>query len=169
VGRRQGSDSDHPDRLPTGLDPVRTGIVKSLSRPEANLTGATFYSGVLMAKQLEMLRELVPKAARVAMLVHPSSPSAAVQMTDAAAAARGNGLALDIVKVIDVDGLEEAFASVVRRKDDALLLAVDPFFDSRPERMIELSAGQKVPTIYYLREFVASGGLMCYGGSNRET
>jgi putative ABC transport system substrate-binding protein len=153
----------------SGLDPVRIGLVDSLSRPEANLTGATFYSGVLVAKQLEMLRELLPKAAVIAMLLNPSSPSAEPQMRDVVTAARANDVALHIVKVTEVGDFEAVFANLARLKVDGLLMAVDPFFDSRPEQLVELSARYRVPTIYYLREFVAAGGLLCYGGSINET
>jgi putative ABC transport system substrate-binding protein len=132
----------------TGLDPVRTGMVKSISRPEANLTGATFYSGgAIIAKQLELLRELVPNVTEVAMLVHPSSTSAEPQMQDAAVAARQNGVALP----------------------NALVIAVDPFFDSRPAEIVAGAARQHLPTMYYIREFVEAGGLICYGASILDT
>jgi putative ABC transport system substrate-binding protein len=147
----------------TGLDPVSTGIVKSINRPEGNLTGATFYSGgAIIAKQLELLRELAPDISRVAMLVHPSTASAATQMQDAEVAARQNGVALDIVKVEDAAALEAAFAAV---KADAVVIAVDPFFDSRASEMVAGSARLRLPTMYYIREFVEAGGLICYGAS----
>jgi len=151
----------------TGLDPVSAGLVKSINRPEANLTGATFYSGgALVAKQLELLRQLVPKLAEVAMLVHPSSSSAKPQVQDAVVAARQNGLTLHIVNVTDVSGLDAAFAAI---RADALLIAVDPFFDSRPLEIAARSASRRIPTMYYIREFVDAGGLICYGASILET
>lgn len=151
----------------TGLDPVHTGMVKSLNRPEANLTGATFYSGgAIIAKQIELLRELVPKAAAVAMLVHPSSPSAGPQVQDAAAAARQNGVALHVVNVADAPDLDAAFTAI---QADALAIAVDPFFDSRPAVIVAGSARRRLPTMYYIREFVAAGGLISYGASILET
>jgi putative ABC transport system substrate-binding protein len=151
----------------TGLDPISTGMVKSINRPEANLTGATFYSGgALIAKQLELLRELVPKITAVAMLVHPSSPSAKPQMQDAAVAARQNGVALHIVNVTDAPDLDAAFTAI---QADALVIAVDPFFDSRPAEIVAGSAHRHLPTMYYIREFVDAGGLICYGASILET
>ena len=111
----------------TGLDPVRAGMVKSINRPEANLTGVTFYSGgAIIAKQLELLRELVPNVTEVAMLVHPSSPTAESQMQDAVVAARQNGVALHIVNVADTPDLDAAFTAI---QANALVIMVDPFFE----------------------------------------
>ena len=102
----------------TGLDPVNAGLVKSINRPEANLTGASFYSGgPIIAKQLGILRELVPNVTEVAMLVHPSGASAASQMKDAAVAARQNGVVLQFVNVEDALKLDEIITGI---KADAL-------------------------------------------------
>lgn len=151
----------------SGLDPVSTGLVKSINRPEANITGATFYSGgALFAKQLELLRQLVPKLSIVAMLVYPSSVSAKSQVHDAAVAARQNGVTLRTVNVDKVSDLDAAFAAI---QADALLLTVDPFFDSRPAEIVAGSTRRHIPTIYYIREFVEAGGLICYGASILET
>jgi putative ABC transport system substrate-binding protein len=151
----------------TGLDPVRTGMVRSISRPEANLTGATFYSGgAIIAKQLELLRELVPNVTEVAMLVHPSSTSAEPQMQDAAVAARQNGVVLHVVKVAEASDLDAVFTAI---QSNALVIAVDPFFDSRPAEIVAGAARQHLPTMYYIREFVEAGGLICYGASILDT
>jgi putative ABC transport system substrate-binding protein len=147
----------------TGLDPVSTGIVKSINRPEANLTGATFYSGgAIIAKQLGILRELVPNVTEVAMLVHPGTTTLGAQIPDAAVAARQNGVALQIVNVEDAPDIEAVFATI---KADALVIAVDPFFDSRPSEIVMGSARRHLPTMYYIREFVDAGGLVSYGAS----
>ena len=147
----------------TGLDPVTAGLVKSINRPEANLTGASFYSGgPIIAKQLGIMRELVPNVTEVAMLVHPSGASADSQMKDAAVAARQNGVALQFVNVEDVLKLDEMITGI---KADALLIAVDPIFDSRPSEVVAGSAHRHLPTMYYIREFVEAGGLICYGAS----
>jgi putative ABC transport system substrate-binding protein len=147
----------------TGLDPVTAGLVKSINRPEANLTGASFYSGgPIIAKQLGIMRELVPNVTEVAMLVHPSGASADSQMKDAAVAARQNGVALQFVNVEDVLKLDEIITGI---KADALLIAVDPIFDSRPSEVVAGSAHRHLPTMYYIREFVEAGGLICYGAS----
>src|SRR3981189_2016020 len=122
----------------TGLDPVRAGMVKSINRPEANLTGVTFYSGgAIIAKQLELLRELVP-----------------------------NGVALHIVNVADTPDLDAAFTAI---QANALVIMVDPFFDSRAAEIVAGSARRHMPTMYYIREFVEAGGLICYGASILET
>jgi putative tryptophan/tyrosine transport system substrate-binding protein len=134
----------------TGLDPVRAGMVKSINRPEANLTGATFYSGgAIIAKQLELLREMVPNVTEVAMLVHTSSPTAESQMHDAVVAARQNGMALQIVNVADAPGLDAAFTAI---QANALVIMVDPFFDSRAAEIVAGSARRHLPTMYYIRE-----------------
>jgi len=147
----------------TGLDPVIAGIVKSINRPEANLTGASFFSGGgLIAKQLELLRELVPKVAVVAMLVNPSSTSAQPQVQYALAAARQNGVELRIVNVTETRDLDAAFTKI---NADALVFAVDAFFDSRVADIVAGSARRHIPTMYYIREFVEAGGLICYGAS----
>jgi putative ABC transport system substrate-binding protein len=151
----------------SGLDPVSTGMVKRINRPEANLTGATFYSGgAIIAKQIELLRQLVPNVSVVAMLVHPSSPSAKPQMQDAAVAARQNGVALRIVEVADAPDLDAAFTAI---QANALVIAVDPFFDSRAADIVAGSARRHMPTMYYIREFVEAGGLICYGASILDT
>jgi putative tryptophan/tyrosine transport system substrate-binding protein len=147
----------------TGLDPVTAGIVKSINRPEANLTGASFYSGgPILAKQLGILRELVPNVTEVAMLVHPSGASADSQMKDAAVAARQNGVALQFVNVEDAQKLDEIITGI---KADALLIAVDPIFDSRPSEIVAGAARRHLPAMYYIREFAEAGGLICYGAS----
>ena len=157
----KGATTSIPIIFTTGLDPVRTGMVKSINRPEANLTGATFYSGgAIIAKQLELLRQLVPKIVVVAMLVHPSSTSAEPQMQDAVVAARQNGVALHFVKIADAPDIEAAFTAI---QADALVIAVDPFFDSRATQIVAGSARRRLPTMYYIREFVEAGGLVSYG------
>jgi putative tryptophan/tyrosine transport system substrate-binding protein len=163
----KGATTSIPIIFTTGLDPVSTGMVKSINRPEANLTGATFYSGgALIAKQIELLRELVPKVTLVAMLVHPSSPSAKPQVQDAAVAARQNGVALHIVNVADAPDLDTAFAAI---QADALVIAVDPFFDSRAAQVVAGLACRRMLTMYYIREFVEAGGLVSYGASILDT
>ena len=142
-------------------------MVESINRPEANLTGASFYSGgAIIAKQLELLRQLVPKIAVVAMLVHPSSTSAEPQMQDAVVAARQNGVALHFVKIADAPDIDAAFTAI---QADALVIAVDPFFDSRATQIVAGSARRRLPTMYYIREFVEAGGLVSYGASILET
>jgi putative tryptophan/tyrosine transport system substrate-binding protein len=159
--------SSIPIVFTTGLDPVRAGMVKSLNRPEANLTGATFYSGgALFEKQIDLLRALVPNVRTVAMIVHIGLTEVESQVPDAEDAARRNGVVLSVVKVADVNDLDAAFDAI---QADGLLFAVDPFFDSRPAEIVAGSTRRRVPTIYYIREFVAAGGLASYGASIRDT
>jgi putative ABC transport system substrate-binding protein len=152
----------------TGLDPVPY-LVPSLSRPGGNITGVTFYSGALGAKQLELLRELVPKATVIGMLVNPSMPSAAPQAMDAQRAAAAIGQRIHIVNADSEREFEPAFATLAQLRADALLVAVDPLFDSHPRQLADLASRHAVPTIYNLREFVAAGGLMSYGASITDT
>jgi putative tryptophan/tyrosine transport system substrate-binding protein len=159
--------SSIPIVFTTGLDPVRAGMIKSLNRPEANLTGATFYSGgALFEKQIDLLRALVPNVRTVAMIVHIGLTEVESQVPDAEDAARRNGVVLSVVKVADVNDLDAAFDAI---QADGLLFAVDPFFDSRPAEIVAGSTRRRVPTIYYIREFVAAGGLASYGASIRDT
>jgi len=151
----------------TGFDPVRAGMVTSLNRPEANLTGATFYSGgAIFEKQIDLLRALVPNARTVAMIVHLGLAEVESEIPDAEDAARRNGVVLRVVKVVDVNDLDAAFDAI---QADGLFLALDPFFDSRPTEIVARSARRRVPTVYYIREFVEAGGLASYGASIRDT
>jgi putative tryptophan/tyrosine transport system substrate-binding protein len=127
----------------TGLDPVTSDIVKSINRPEANLTGASFYSGgPILAKQLGILRELVPNLTEVAMLVHPSGASVDSQKQDATVAAHQNDVTLKFVNVEDALKLDETITGI---KADALLIAVDPIFDSRPSEVVAGSVHRHLP------------------------
>ncbi len=149
----------------TGLDPVLYGLVPSLSRPGGNVTGVTFYSGVLGVKQLELLRELVPNATLIGMLVNPTMPSAAPQVKQAHEAASALGLQIRTLSADSERGFEAAFKALAELRADALLVAVDPLFDSHPQQLVKLAARHAVPAVYNVREFVAAGGLMSYGAS----
>jgi putative tryptophan/tyrosine transport system substrate-binding protein len=153
----------------TGLDPVPYGLVRSLSRPGGNVTGVTFYSGALGVKQLELLRELVPKANLIGMLVNPTMPSAAPQARDAQAAANALGLRIHTLNAGSASDFEAAFATLAQLRADALLVAVDSLFDSHPWQLVALATRYAVPAVYNLREFVAVGGLMSYGASIADT
>jgi putative ABC transport system substrate-binding protein len=153
----------------TGLDPVPYGLVSSLNRPDGNVTGATFYSGALGAKQMELLHELAPKTATFGLLVNPNGASAAPQVRDAQIAARSIGRELNVFNAGTEHDIDVAFAALVKLPNPALIVGVDPFFDSRPNQLIELAAKHALPTAYYLREFVQAGGLMSYGASITDT
>ena len=149
----------------TGSDPLVVGLVTSISRPNGNLTGATFYSAALIGKQLELLREIAPQSAEIGLLVNPKAPSAESQENDALAATRAVDLQLHVLRASTEPELESAFANLGRFSNAGLLVGVDPYFDSRPHQLVALAGKYKVPTIYHLREFVVAGGLISYGAS----
>jgi putative tryptophan/tyrosine transport system substrate-binding protein len=153
----------------TGLDPVLYGLVPSLSRPGGNVTGVTFYSGALGVKQLELLRELVPKAKLIGILVNPGMPSAAAQAKAAQEAASALGLQVRTLNATSERDFEAACRALAQLRADALLVAVDQLFDSHPRQLVQLAAHHAVPTVYNLREFVAAGGLLSYGASIADT
>jgi putative ABC transport system substrate-binding protein len=166
----RGATAEIPIVFTTGLDTdalVALGLIDSVNRPGANVTGVTFYSSALIAKELELLRELVPGLAHVTLLANPANPSQAVQVRDAETVSRAMGLALRVIAVAGDDALDAALggAQTAGEGAGALLLTVDPIFDSRPERIVALASRHAVPAIYYAREFVEAGGLMSYGGS----
>ncbi len=147
----------------TANDPVQVGFVSSLSRPTGNVTGVSFYSSLLAAKRMELLNEVLPNAATIGLLVNPSQGGAEKQVKDFEATARGIGKVARIVPAGSPQELETAFAGLAQLKISALLVAVDPLFDGRPERVAALAARYRVPTIFYTREFVQAGGIMSYG------
>jgi putative ABC transport system substrate-binding protein len=148
-----------------GGDPVELGLVTSLNRPGGNVTGVNILSGALTAKRLELLRELVPQAGGVACLVNPTSPEAETQLADIRSAPRAIGQDILVVKVTKADELGGAFATLVRERAGALLVANDSLFVAQREQLVALAARHAIPAMYFLREFAAEGGLMSYGNS----
>ena len=149
----------------TAEDPVRLGLVASLARPGGNLTGTNFFSGELAAKQLALLRELVPAAARVAVLVNPTGPTVETTLRDLEPAARAMGLQIQVLNASTSREIDGAFATLGRERRDALFVGADPFFVSRRVQMVQMAARHMVPATYALREFAEIGGLMSYGSS----
>jgi putative ABC transport system substrate-binding protein len=149
-------------------DPVGLGLVASLSRPGGNLTGINLVSAELVAKRLELLRELVPGAARVAVLVNPTSPYAETTSRDAQAAGLSMGLQIQIINASTSREIDAAFADFVREKPDALFVGNDPFFTSRRVQLATLSARHVIPMISGTREIAEVGGLMSYGSNIAE-
>src|SRR6516164_1152094 len=130
-------------------DPVRFGLVASLARPGGNLTGINFFSAELVAKRLELLRELVPRAARVAVLVNPSNPSGKIStVVDAQEAARAMGLQVQVHNAENRQEIDAVFAAFVRERPDALLIASDPFFSSRRVQFVNLASRHGLPTAF---------------------
>jgi len=151
-----------------GSDPVREGLVTSLNRPGGNLTGVMLFIEELVAKRLELLRELIPQARMIGVLFNPNSPTAEHQMSEAQGAARTLGLELHVVRASSELDFEPAFAAFVRQRVAALMVETSPFFNSRREPLIALAARHALPTIYGLREYAVDGGLVSYGTSRSE-
>ena len=147
----------------TAADPVAVGLVDSLSRPSGNATGVNIYLSALGAKRLELLRELVPNAAVIGMLVNPDFPDAESQSKDMKEAARTLALQVHVVNANSEGDFNQAFATFIELKADALLISLDSFFLSRREQLVALAARHKIPAIYFVRDFVLAGGLMSYG------
>jgi putative ABC transport system substrate-binding protein len=153
----------------TGSDPIRDGLVASFNRPGGNVTGAVFFAAVLGSKRLELLRELVPKATTIAMLVNPNSPDTDAERGDVQAAAQVIGQQLIIVDVNSERDMETAFATYAQHGAAAVLAGTGAFLNSHRDRLVALAARYALPTGYPLREFVEAGGLMSYGPSITES
>src|SRR5262245_9490963 len=149
-----------------GSDPVGLGLVASLNRPGGNLTGINFFSGELVAKRLELLHEMVPGAARIAVLVNPAHARAAENtLRDTETAARAMGLQIQVLKASTSGEINAAFATFVRERPDAVFVSLDPFFSSRRVQIVNLASYHRVPATYGNRDIVEAGGLMSYGAS----
>jgi putative tryptophan/tyrosine transport system substrate-binding protein len=151
-----------------GYDPVELGLVASLTRPGGNLTGTTTLASQLGPKRLELLHEVVPTATIMALLVNPTSPSAAPQSREVQAAARTLGLQLHVLHVSTERELETVFATLAQLRAGALVIAPHAFFSSKIEQLAALTLRHAVPAIYEYRQFVAAGGLMSYGSDLAE-
>src|SRR4029077_2714386 len=142
----------------TGEDPVKTGSVAALNRPGGNVTGISLLTVAMEAKRLQLLRELVPTAAVVAIIVNPNNPQADQQLQELQAAARTLGVQVEAFKAGTPNEIDNVFANVVQRRASALHMAGDAFFNTRKEQFIVLSARHALPTIFSFREFPAAGG-----------
>ena len=145
-------------------DPVRLGLVASLARPGGNATGINFFAQEVTAKRLRLLHDLVPKAARVAVLLNPANPSISEStLREVQEAAPTIGLQIQILKATTIGEIDAVFATLARERPDALFVAGDAFFTSRRGQFATLAAVNKIPASYSNRDFVAAGGLMSYG------
>ena len=150
-----------------GTDPVKAGIVASLRRPGGNVTGVNYMAVELSTKRLSLLHELMPSAARTALLVNPANPVPAETIAkDTEAAAETIGRHIDVYKAETSREIEMAFAALVRDKADAFLVGADPFFVDRRVQIVTLATRYLLPTVHFQREFAEIGGLMSYGASN---
>jgi putative tryptophan/tyrosine transport system substrate-binding protein len=149
-----------------GDDPVRLGLVDSLARPGRNLTGINFFIVELAAKRLELLRELVPKADRVAVLVDPTNATTAEStLRDVEGAARAVGLQTQVFNVTTSREIDAAFATLMRERIDMLFVPAGAFFADRRVQLVLLATRHAIPAIYPFRGFAEAGGLMSYGAS----
>jgi putative ABC transport system substrate-binding protein len=149
----------------TASNPVELGLVASLSRPGGNVTGATQLSVEVGPKRLELVRELIPTATIVGLLVNPTNPVARTLSRDLQAAARTLGLQLDILHASTERDIDDAFATLLQRRASALVIVADAFFNSQSEQLGALTLRHGVPSIFGYHEFVDAGGLMSYSGS----
>ena len=148
----------------TAEDPVRHGLVSSLARPSGNLTGINIFIGELAAKRLELLRELVPKAVRLAVLFNPTDvASAGTTLRDLEAATSGTGLQIRILNTSTDREIDAAFSSFAQERPDALFVTSQPLFSSRRVQLALLAAHHSIPASYGVREIAEVGGLMSYG------
>jgi len=150
-------------------DPVQLGLVASLARPGGNATGVNFLSEEVAAKRLRLLHELVPTAARVAVLVNPANAAATENtLRDLQEAAPIIGLQLRVLKATTIGEIDDAFAAVAHERPDALFVGPDGFFSSRRVQLAILAARERIPASYTQRGYVAAGGLMSYGTDQLE-
>ena len=147
----------------TGADPLKFGFVTSFNRPGGNVTGIWMVTTVLAEKRLQLMRDLLPKAELIALLVNPTSPVAEPQIQAAQAAARKLSLKVSVLSAVTENDFDQVFASLVQQRADALFISADPFLSSRREHLVALAARHAIPTLYEIREFVEAGGLMSYG------
>jgi putative ABC transport system substrate-binding protein len=150
-------------------DPVRLGFVASLARPGGNLTGVNFFITELTAKRMELLRELVPGATRVAVLDNPASvANSETTLREVQAAARATGLQIRILNASTNSEIDAAFASLVQERPDALFVGPDPLFNGRRIQLVLLAARHAIPATFAIRDIVEAGGLMSYGANNTD-
>jgi len=146
-----------------GSDPVEVGLVTSLARPGGNITGVSQVLFTMAGKRLELLHELVPASAAVALLVNATNPYTESEIREVQTRASALGLQLHVLNATNDSDLETAFMSLVERRAGGLLVGADPFFIIVRDKLVALAAGHKVPTIYGYRDFMAVGGLVSYG------
>jgi putative tryptophan/tyrosine transport system substrate-binding protein len=146
-----------------GSDPVKLGLVASYNQPGGNATGINILTNTLEPKRLGLLRELVPQAATIGVLLNLTFPAAASQLGDMQEAARTIGLQLHVLRASTDREIDTAFESVAQHSIPALAVAADPFFNTRRDKLVALAARHAVPAMYQLREYAVAGGLMSYG------
>jgi putative ABC transport system substrate-binding protein len=153
-----------------GRDPVEAGLVESLARPGGNVTGITNLTPELGGKRLELLKEAVPKLARVAVLYASGSSSSVRELKEVLpVAARALGLTLQPWEVRDADGFEKVFAALNKQRPDGLYVLGGPLMNTNRKRIVSFALKSRLPSVYYSRESVEAGGLMYYGADIAES
>ena len=152
-----------------GSDPVKDKLVTSLNRPGGHITGATFFSNLLASKRFELLKELVPNAKVIAMLLNPKNTNAEFEITEAQKAASALGLQIILLKATTEGEIENTFANLPQQHVDALLIAGDALFLNQRKQIAELAGRNGVPTSFPNRDQAVAGGLMSYGASITDT
>jgi putative ABC transport system substrate-binding protein len=153
----------------SGDDPVKLGLVASLSRPGGNTTGINFFVSQLEGKRLGLLHELVPTATLTGVLLNPNNAPFRFQLKDIEEAAHSMGQQIHVVHASTEQGIHNAFKDLARMRVQSLLVGGDPFFNGRREQLVTLAAHYSIPAMYELREFVTAGGLMSYGTNLPDT
>jgi putative tryptophan/tyrosine transport system substrate-binding protein len=148
-----------------GSDPIKAGLVESLNRPGGNATGFSLLTSELEAKRIGMLHDLVPGAAVIGALLNPNFPPAIDQLQQLEVASRAINQNISVLKAGNDTELDAAFASLVEQKIGALLVAADPYFDTRRDRLIAFAEKNRLPTMYQFRDYAVAGGLISYGPS----
>ena len=148
-----------------GSDPVKQGLVASLNRPGGNATGVAFFSALVGAKRLGLLRELVPAASNLVLLVNPTNPNIEIVSKDLQAAARTLGLQIRVIHASTGREIDDVFAALDQQQGGALVVGPDAFLDSQRDQIVALAARHAIPAIYERRDAVVDGGLMSYGTS----
>jgi putative ABC transport system substrate-binding protein len=146
-----------------GGDPVETGLVASFNRPGGNLTGTTIMTLEMASKRLDLVRQLVPNATAIGMLVNPKFPTASAEAREVQDAARSRGIQSNLLNASTESEIDAAFTTTVEQRNGALIIGTDPFLLGQRDQLVRLAARHMIPTIYFLREFVEAGGLMSYG------
>jgi putative ABC transport system substrate-binding protein len=160
--------SNIPIVFAMGSDPVTSGLVTSLNRPERNVTGATFFTAALAAKRLGTLHELVAKSTTIAVLANPKNPPSDLERTNVHAAALAIGQQAEVYNASTEDDIDVAFAAIAQPRIGALYVGSDPLFFSQRNKLVALAARRGIPAIYADREYAEAGGLITYGTSRTD-
>jgi ABC-type uncharacterized transport system substrate-binding protein len=164
-GARAAAGDAIPVVFNTGADPVKMGLVTNMRQPGGNVTGIAWLAEEMGAKALSLLRDLVPGAKTVGLMVNPSNPETPRRSTDVVAAARTLGLTMEVVHAGTPPDIDKAFGLLSERRVGALLLGADAFYGNHIQELVSLAARHKMPTVYYRREFADAGGLASYGAN----